>query len=278
MGGASITVGPFSVVEGQTGTFAYSASWPNYPGLGFANAYFFVSEGPASTDLSDAPFVDQAREASTSGSLSYTAYGDGQIYVTLSFSGGPMHIDHFEVAGVALDDGDPGVELSGDWQNDHFLKNVHRVQDGTGEEQATWTIGGLTPGEAYALQALWDPLGTGTLSNHVRYEVWDGGTLVGLRYLAQNDWPSALDNVRIDDANLGFYRADTDTLTVKVFAEPGTNLLADAIRILHIPGNRGDDDNFHLAGSSPAVDSGDPQSYFLGERLPNGASQSRIRR
>jgi parallel beta-helix repeat protein len=272
-GSATIKVGPFAVAQDETGTVEYWASWPNYPGLGFATVDFYVSEGPAFTTASDSPDIDQSIEASTAGSLAYTAHDDGQIFVTLTIHGGPIHIDRFQVQRqqhvVALDDGSPDIELQGLWKNDHVFKNVHRVHQGTGAEEATWMIGGLMPGEAYALQALWDP--SSVLSSNLRYEIWDGGTLVGLRYLDQNRAPSDVENVRIGDANLGFYRTGTGTLSVRVFAEAGANLLADAIRILHIPGDRGEDDNFHVAGGSPTVDYGDPQSYFLGERLPNGA-------
>ena len=71
--------------------------------------------------------------------------------------------------------------------------------------------------------------------------------------------------------------AGTDVLTlVDWFYELGLDgnsvtanpLFTDPDGADDILGN--DDDNFHLQADSPAIDAGDPQSYFLREPSPNG--------
>ncbi len=52
----------------------------------------------------------------------------------------------------------------------------------------------------------------------------------------------------------------------------GTNTLVagDVIRLQPIEGNQSSDDDFRLQNSSPAIDAGDPSSYYLSEPSPNG--------
>src|SRR4029077_3358763 len=45
---------------------------------------------------------------------------------------------------------------------------------------------------------------------------------------------------------------------------------ADAVRIQQVGGDHGADDDFHLQMASPAIDAGDPASYYLREPAPNG--------
>ena len=66
-------------------------------------------------------------------------------------------------------------------------------------------------------------------------------------------------------------RLDADHQFTDRFGSQFARLLADAIRIQRVDGNRGADDNFHLATTSPGVDRGDPSAEFLKEPQANGA-------
>ncbi|MFO0905559.1 MAG: right-handed parallel beta-helix repeat-containing protein [Pirellulales bacterium] len=266
-GGASGTATAtyeFSVTDGEIGERSYSASWPRHPGLG--TAMFSVSaEGPVNVSLVGEASVEQGDTDHTSGTIHYSAYDVGNVKITLSMSGGNIHFDRLN---GSEEDG-PGLDLFGGWKNLHVEKDVHRVYDAEGDEVGEWTIDDLEVGETYALHALWDP--SGGLDYQVRYEVWDGDVLVGVKFLQQTASPSAAENAPLGADNLGFYRVENGPLRVRVSAAPGTTFLADAVRLRHIPGDRGMDDNLRVAPTSITVDQGDPQTYFVGERLPHGA-------
>ncbi len=131
---------------------------------------------------------------------------------------------------------------------------------------ATWTFTGLTPGQYYTVAATWD---SSFSRSSARYFVRDQEGVALEVLIDQRDAPDDFSASGAIWENLGVVRMPGTTLIV-TFDSAGT-LSADAIRLQQVQGDRGVDDDFHASTISPAVDQGDPFTYFLGEPSPNGA-------
>jgi hypothetical protein len=80
--------------------------------------------------------------------------------------------------------------------------------------------------------------------------------------------------VGFDDAGgtwqlLGTVRPLGSTLTVRLTGNADAAVVADAVRLQAVH-DFGADDNLHEQPDSPAIDRGDPTTYFLSEPVPNG--------
>ncbi len=179
---------------------------------------------------------------------------------------------------VIIDDGEPGYATTGGpWVmtsgSGGFDNDYERIDEGDGSSVASWTFSGLTPGATYRVSATWQPISGGN-DNAVDapYTVIDDGTgdVVGFRRISQRNTPVGFDDAGVTWRDLVNVVSSGTSLTVRLdnFAEDA--VLADAIRIEQLVGNRGADDDFRLQSGSPAIDAGYPLSYYTGEPRPNG--------
>ena len=175
---------------------------------------------------------------------------------------------------VILDDEDAGVTLAGTWTetvgsgglNDDYWG----ANGGIGDNVATWTFTGLTPGATYEVATTWLP-DFSTNASDATYQVFDSGTLVSnnlfdQRFTTPNDF---------NDAGVAWEELTTvqlvgNTLVIQLTDDADGRVIADAVRIQEIEGDRASDDDFHVQTTSPAIDAGDPLSYYLAEPATNG--------
>ncbi|MDP6634998.1 MAG: right-handed parallel beta-helix repeat-containing protein [Phycisphaerae bacterium] len=194
-------------------------------------------------------------------------------------SDGPDAILGFSAATMApaaiIDDGDAGFTLNGaGWTaeagglNGDFRKAPGSLdpEDNTAE----WTFTGLTAGATYNVAATW--ANHSSYSYGTYYEVYDGDKLVRAPKVDQRYAPDDFSDAGANWEELGVVVLTGTTLTVKLsnWTDPARPVVADAIRIQQIEGDRGADDDFHLQSGSPGVDMGDPFEYYLTEPGPNG--------
>ncbi|HHM12371.1 MAG TPA: hypothetical protein ENJ16_02380, partial [Planctomycetaceae bacterium] len=120
----------------------------------------------------------------------------------------------------------------------------------------------------YVLAATW-PTRTDAATT-ADFELLEGGRVVAVIRVNQREQPNDFS----DDGNawesLGIFRVATDRLEVRLGSSPTGAVVADAIRIQEVVGDRGIDDDFHLQFSSPAIDRGDPADDVSLEPVPNG--------
>ncbi len=175
-------------------------------------------------------------------------------------------------APVVIDDSSAsGFSLTGSWThqtNGGYQKEYLTAPAGAGNDTATWTFSGLTPGATYEIAATW-PNGY-QYTGDAPYTVLDGGTVVGYRRVSQYYAPSGISYGGSIFETFGFFQVSSTTLTVMLSNNAGATVEADAVLLQQIVGDHGADDDFQLQTSSPAVDAGDPDSYYFQEPAPNG--------
>ncbi|MDV6028910.1 MAG: hypothetical protein F9B45_02110 [Phycisphaera sp. RhM] len=144
---------------------------------------------------------------------------------------------------------------------------------GTGVNIARWTFTGLTPGFTYQVAATWKPrFDAGT----VPYQIHDGASEtdmpIGWKRVNQQTSPNDFTDAGSTWENIAIVSPSSDTVTIVLrdFVGGGV-VVADAIHMVEIVGDRSIDDDFHLIGSSPAIDRGDPTGPYALEPSPNGS-------
>ena len=142
---------------------------------------------------------------------------------------------------LTLDDNAGGFSATSDWLSyvgAGYQNEIRYKQVGSGSEPASWTFGGLNPGQ-YRVWTTWAPA-----SNRVTdaaYTVLDGSTAVGTVAVNQQLTPSSLNVGGAWWQQLGGpYTISGNTLVVRLsdLADPaGAYLIADAVRIEWIGGS-----------------------------------------
>ena len=204
--------------------------------------------------------------------------------------------------GIIIDDGDAGFSTIGTWTtvigrtneagpppytataiertvyDTAYGRDIQQIPGGgDGQSVARWTFDGLADG-TYQIGARW-PTGSGLAPNQARYRVYDGeldvSNVVAIATLSQstvNDFTAdgtsweTLDTVEIRNGRLIVELSNAGSST-------SNRIIADAVRIQRIQGDRGTDDNFRLAGDFAG--GGSRRSEL---RVPTGARQQRCPR
>lgn len=171
---------------------------------------------------------------------------------------------------VLIDDGDPGFAWSGDWivTTDGGYGDDCWTSNASGAE-AVWTFAGLTPGEFYHVAVTW-PADSAVAT--VPYHVYDGPRLLASWSVNQRLAPDDFASSGSMWKDLGTFQITSDTLSVTLGAKTYLNLpvRADAVRLVRVSGDRGLDDDFGIAATSPGIDAGDPRDEYTLEPYPNG--------
>ncbi len=186
---------------------------------------------------------------------------DGLLGFSTAAIGGPL----------ILDDGDPGVTLSGTWTqttgNGGLNDDYWEASSGTGDNVARWNFSGLAAG-TYQVAATWRANSGNAFS--VPYRIFDDGEFVSSQFVNHRVAPDDFSDVGVDWERLGTVVITGSTLEVRLDDQATGRVIADGVRIQRIEGDRGADDDFQLQVNSPAIDAGDPLSYYLAEPTPNG--------
>jgi parallel beta-helix repeat protein len=153
--------------------------------------------------------------------------------------------------------------------------SVATAASGDGSSTATWTFSGLTPGATYQVAATWPGFdGTHSWSGNAPFTVLDGGRVAARVRVNEDTGPSGFTAAGTTWQVLTAIQVTSNTLIVQLANGPGAGsgrlLAADAMRLQAIVGNGGADDDFHLLGTSPALDRGAPSDPFSQEPAPNG--------
>jgi Ca2+-binding RTX toxin-like protein len=160
---------------------------------------------------------------------------------------------------TVLEPGSAGVSYSGSWQ----LMDGQRVStSGISTDTLSYTFTGLIPGQYYEIDSAWtmpDAIGFGW----VHYGLFDGTHVIAQdQYYQSESDPST--------ARLGFLQAKSTSLTVRLQPKAGYNAIAGTLMLTPVVGDRSADDTGRVTLTSPAIDGGDPASYYLAEPSPNG--------
>ena len=174
-------------------------------------------------------------------------------------------------AQIIDDSSNTGFSLSGSWLNQTGAgyDGEYEQSNGGSLDVATYTVNGLTPGTWNQISTTWP---TNNFSSSARYAILDGGQLLSSFVVDQTHAPSDFSDAGVPWKTLGVFYTTNGTLTVTVTHTPSyyPNVIADALRVQAIVGDRGADDNFHVQTTSPAIDAGDPLSPYVNEPAPNG--------
>lgn len=159
-----------------------------------------------------------------------------------------------------------------------FDGTYQRHGQGTGQNTATWTFTGLTPG-TYQV-AITFPASYSNAFDAPFTVLGDNNQVMGASRINEQNAPSDFNttddkNNKVAWKNLpGSFTITGSTLTVQLADNFNSynyyTEVADAVRVQRIQGDGGFDDNFHAQVGSPTIDAGDPTSSFANEPAPNG--------
>ncbi|MFP6612825.1 MAG: choice-of-anchor D domain-containing protein, partial [Pirellulales bacterium] len=186
-----------------------------------------------------------------------TAASEPEIKV-LTFSGAPL----------VIDDGDAGYGTVRNWipftgaghQNDLDYNAA-----GFGNDVATWTFDGLTPGE-YRVSATWVPYAN--RATDAPYTVLNGGAALKTVNVNQELPPNDFNDLGSSWEDLGFFTITGDTLVVELSDDANGYVIADAIRIEKLAGIEDGAGKVDFGGTD--VDSAVQQTFtVLNEGIAN---------
>jgi subtilisin family serine protease/uncharacterized protein (DUF2141 family) len=238
-----------TVVPSGTGLVDFGHTVP-----GSATVHTFTVRNSGSADLSLGPIglppgfslasdlgmTTVAPGASTTFSVQLDAINLGSFsgFVTLPTNDPNANPFTFVVSGAVseiytLDDSSPGFSASGNWANYNgsgVQGNLHYKLAGTGNDNASWTFTGLTPGR-YRVSATWVPYG-----NRVPdaiYYVSDGTSQLGSAQVDQRTMPATFAEGGVPWQDLGtVYSLTGSTLVVTLSDNASLGyLIADSIRL-----------------------------------------------
>ena len=172
---------------------------------------------------------------------------------------------------------DSPVLLTGPWgsvgasgfDGDAFQSPV--LFPGTGASVATYTFTGLVPG-SYRVSATWPVTGASNAPFTFYDGVIDADHVVGIERLGQNALPNDFAAGGASWEIVDVVGVTSGTLVVQL-SDLGSSgrVIADAIRVERLEGDRSADDDFHLPAVSMGRDGGDPQFEYAKEPIANGA-------
>ena len=175
--------------------------------------------------------------------------------------------DAITAFGSTVDDGDSGFNIP---QGYNWIKPgigaTYHTRGASDSGVASWQFTGLTPGASYTVATTWTP--TAGLSQSATIGLYDGDRLVRWLQKDLTNTPADFTENAIPWRTMGIVQVTGDRLVVTL-SGPG-NLQADSVRIQELFGDRGPDDDFGVAISSPTIDAGDPSFGFSNEPAPSG--------
>jgi uncharacterized repeat protein (TIGR01451 family) len=140
-----------------------------------------------------------------------------------------------EAAGTIVDDGDPGFTTSGAWttfSTGGYGGDLRYALSGSGGSVATWTIGGLTPGQTYQVGATW-LAGTNRATNSA-YRVYNGSVstsnLVATTTVNQQVAPGGFTSVGVGWNQLAIVTPSGSSITVRLDNNANGYVIADAVQ------------------------------------------------
>jgi uncharacterized repeat protein (TIGR01451 family) len=140
-----------------------------------------------------------------------------------------------EAAGTIVDDGDPGFATSGAWttfSTGGYGGDLRYALSGSGTSVATWTIGGLTPGQTYQVGATWLE-GTNRATN-AAYQVYNGsvspGNLAATTTVNQQLAPNDFTSVGVGWNQLAIVTPSGSSITVRLDNNANGYVIADAVQ------------------------------------------------
>jgi hypothetical protein len=177
--------------------------------------------------------LDGAVEGSYGGTVSFANDDADENPFDFSVSGTVSVVPPPPVI-LVLDNGDPGYSATGGWktyigagaQGDFDHKKV-----GSGTETASWTLGGLAPGE-YRVSVTWEPYRN--RAEDAPYTVLDGVTALGTVAVNQTLAPADFTEDGVSWQDLGTYQLSGSSLTVELSDQAGPSgrkVIADAVRV-----------------------------------------------
>ena len=175
-----------------------------------------------------------------------------------------------------LDDDGPDVERIGPW--DHVTDNggygsdywtSTNVNDGS---VTRWTFDGLTPGATYQIATTWVP--SFSYAWDTAFEFYENEQFIGETIVNQyNDSvPDDFEDAGIWWEALTEVTTDGETIVVELVntTRSGRRVVADAVRLQQIDGDKGGDDNLHVTLNAPGIDAGNPDDGAIFEPRPSG--------
>ena len=124
-----------------------------------------------------------------------------------------------------IDDGDAGFQMIGDWTHAAgvgYQGDLRYSAAGTGADLATWTFGGLTPGQYYNVSVTW--LAKANRATDAPYRVLDDGVEQATVRVNQQQDPGGW-------KQLGVYQVTGDTLVVELSDDADGYVIADAAQV-----------------------------------------------
>ncbi len=144
---------------------------------------------------------------------------------------------------------------------------------GIGDDSLQWNFSGLTPGQTYSIAVSVPTGASGTISSTLPYLVYDNGKLITQTQASIYASSFSFIESGVTYRRLGYFTPTETTLDVRL-TDRGTGnntvVAGDVVRLQPVVGNGGADEDFNVHISSPAIDTGNPQSYFLTEASPQG--------
>jgi len=266
------------------GGYGFAINVPSDSQIGFQSDYnlFSVTGPDAYLGLwQDVAFTDLADWFYELGFDQHSMIGDPQFVDPA----GPDGIMGFSELTQIIDNSNVGAGFSdsGEWNYGYDGVNYSNVwsYEGSGDDVATWTFSGLTPGKTYQVAAAWVPMYEWywngwryyrypVSATNAQYTIFDGTDQVAAQTINQQLYPSDFTDGYTTWESLATITVTGDTLVVQLNDLANGRVVADAMRIQQIGEDHGSDDNFHVALTSPTIDAGDPLSYYLAELGTNG--------
>jgi hypothetical protein len=169
-----------------------------------------------------------------------------------------------------IDDGDAGFQSTGQWTDltEGYLGDARRASGDEGGATATWTFTGLHADAWYEVAVTWPP--DWNLAWDAAYVVREEDIWIP-RPINQQTAPDDFQDDGASWERLGWFRAVGGVLEVRLtHAGDGYSVVADAVRIQQIAGDRGADDDFRVRSGSLTIDAGDPADDWRSEPVSNG--------
>ncbi|MCL4206714.1 MAG: choice-of-anchor D domain-containing protein [Pirellulaceae bacterium] len=178
---------------------------------------------------------------STTFQVRYDAQSLGLVSGMLSFGTNDSDENPFnftitaEAGGTIVDDGGPGFATSGAWttfSTGGYGGDLRYASSGSGGSAATWTIGGLTPGQTYQIGATW--MANSNRATNAAFQVYNGAVspsnLVATTAVNQQLTPNDFTSVGVGWEQLAVVTASGTSITVRLDNNANGFVIADAVQ------------------------------------------------
>ena len=142
-------------------------------------------------------------------------------------------------ASLIIDNGDVGyTEVGPDWTTSYsagYRGDYAQSAEGAGlgDNIATWSIGGLTPG-AHQVLVTWKPSNSWSRASNAPFTVFDGDANLGTTRIDMHHAPAGPTVYGASWQSLGVYEITTGVLTVELSDAADGKVIADAVYIVRL--------------------------------------------